>query len=488
MIHRFEEIPITATSYPFASAEKYLHISEAGYEEREYYMYGTANVYRTEQDGSIGVKNADVPYVNRIIVRAPKDPAACSGNVSVEIINATSGMEIDRMWILTHRQIVRNGDIYIGITSKHATFAKLLEFDAERYAKLSWPNPTPEIPFDFTPEDLMKESKIVDQDITKEPGLFWDMLSDLARVLRQDAEINPIRAYHPSVIVLTGWSQSADYTIRYINDFAYRDGDTPDLYDGFLIGAPVRFFVTPVNQYEAGSTKPTARNMIVRRTKNPVVILQTESENGIMGGSVIRRVQSDSSDFLCREYDVAGSSHDTQYSMLDYYQNDPDLLRIHYLPHYGAQHKVPNNYPSHFLFAAAYRNLINWARYGFAPAAEELIPTDERGYNQKDALGNSVGGLRTCLINYPTGVYYNYSEEPGRGLPVYPEPDKNFLFGHEEPFSAEMLKAMYGSLEHYRALVTEDTLRQVTKGFIVREDAEELIQFAVNLAESRGLK
>ena len=47
---------------------------------------------------------------------------------------------------------------------------------------------------------------------------------------------------------------------------------------------------------------------------------------------------------------------------------------------------------------------------------------------------------------------------------------------------------MYGSLEHYRALVTEDTLRQVTKGFIVREDAEELIQFAVNLAERRGLK
>lgn len=101
MITRLEEIPVTKESYPFASAERYLKLSERGYVEKEYYMYGTANVYETaDERGGVRVRTADAPYTNRIIVRAPQDTAKCSGNVVVEIINPTSFMEIDRMWIL----------------------------------------------------------------------------------------------------------------------------------------------------------------------------------------------------------------------------------------------------------------------------------------------------------------------------------------------------------------------------------------------------
>lgn len=38
MITRLEEIPVTKESYPFASAERYLKLSERGYVEKEYYM------------------------------------------------------------------------------------------------------------------------------------------------------------------------------------------------------------------------------------------------------------------------------------------------------------------------------------------------------------------------------------------------------------------------------------------------------------------
>ena len=86
MITKMEEIPVTEESYPFASAERYLKLSEYGYTEKEYYMYGTANVYETvDERGTVGVRTADVPYVNRIIVRLPEDVKACSGNVVVEI-------------------------------------------------------------------------------------------------------------------------------------------------------------------------------------------------------------------------------------------------------------------------------------------------------------------------------------------------------------------------------------------------------------------
>lgn len=47
-------------------------------------------------------------------------------------------MEIDRMWILGWKKFVRDGDIYVGITSKPNTIAKMVEFDEKRYGCLSW--------------------------------------------------------------------------------------------------------------------------------------------------------------------------------------------------------------------------------------------------------------------------------------------------------------------------------------------------------------
>lgn len=55
MITRLEEISVTKESYPFASAERYLKLSERGYVEKEYYMYGTANVYETADERGASV-------------------------------------------------------------------------------------------------------------------------------------------------------------------------------------------------------------------------------------------------------------------------------------------------------------------------------------------------------------------------------------------------------------------------------------------------
>ena len=154
MIKSIREIPVSTASYPFASAARYLDLGKYGYEEKEYYMEGTANVYESVGNtGEVTVKYKEVPYVNRLIIRAPQDPARASGNVVVEIINPTSFMEIDRMWILSYEKLMRGGDIYVGITSKPNTIAKLVEFDRERYGCLTWPNPREEEPFPFTMEE-----------------------------------------------------------------------------------------------------------------------------------------------------------------------------------------------------------------------------------------------------------------------------------------------------------------------------------------------
>lgn len=490
MITKIEKIPVTNISYPFASAEKYCQLSKKGYEETEYYMYGTANVYRSiDKNENVEIAAKDAPYVNRFIVRAPKKASDASGNVVIEIINPTSFIEIDRMWILGHKELMRNGDIYIGMTSKPNTIKKMVEFNADRYQRLSWKNPTPENPDSRDVEDELKKQKILsDIDFSNETGLFWDMLTDLAWLIRSDENKNPLLQYLREYLYLTGWSQSACYLFRYVNSFAYRPevARGKAVFDGYLAGGGVHSLITPVNQYEV-LKEYNYKLSRIEKVSQPYIAVQTESENGRFESFRTMRADSDSPDFKYRLYEVAGASHDTVYSYVDYYQKDPDLIRIHHLPEYLGNHESGNNYPSQILFAAAFRNLFYWVRSGAAPNHCKRIKVDTDGENCKDAFGNTIGGLRTCLLNYPTGRYCSTSNiEPGKSM-LNPDTDKDGLFGYQEAFSASMLKELYGTIENYRKLVTQDTEEQISKGFICKEDAEELIETAVELARKRGL-
>ncbi|MGM9948033.1 alpha/beta hydrolase domain-containing protein [Floccifex sp.] len=482
MIEQIHEIPITKESYPFSSAYKYCDFKHKQYIEKEYFMDGTSNVYQSiGNTGEVKIKYRDVSYRNRMIVRMPQDIKKASGNVVVEIINPTSFMEIERMWILAYEKFMRDGDIYVGITSKPNTIGKLMEFDENRYASLSWPNPNKE-PFEFDLEDMTKKHLIPDLDIHYETGLFWDMLTDLNKLLRKNEDINPIHAYPHSYIYLTGWSQSACYLFRYLNSF--RKEKT---FDGYLAGGGIRNLIVPVNQYES-CMDYDFRLRRVEYCPEPLISMQTESENGQFDAFRTKRNDSDNPDFLYREYEVTGSSHDTMYSYVNYYQNDEDLKRIHMLPSYIGKHKEGNDYPSQILFAAAFRNLFNWVRNGVGPQSCPRIQMEFDGSNAKDAFGNTIGGLRTCLLNYPTTRYCATSQvEIGQSF-VDPTSDQDPLFGYQKAFSPTLLQELYGSLSNYEKLCRKDTKKQVSKGFVCREDAEKLVQYALNVAKKRGLK
>ena len=490
MIQNIIEIPITKESYPFASADRYLHLDQYGYEEKEYYVDGTANVYQTVGDsGEVDIKNKDVSYRNRIIIRAPKDTQKFSGHVVVEIINPTSFMEIDRMWILGYRKFLRDGDIYVGITSKPNTIAKLVEFDEKRYNSLSWPNPTVDEPFAFNLEEAYKKGNLPDIDIHYEIGLFWDMLTDLAWTLRDNTSLSPLQAYSPKYIHLTGWSQSAAYLVRYVNSFAYRTEVKKDgrVFDGYFAGGCVRHWVIPVNQYEV-TYNYNYKLTRVEHVEEPFISMQTESENSQMNAYSTERRDSDQPDFLYRNYEVTGSSHDTMYNYVNYYQNDPDLIRINHLPSYAGLHEEANDYPSQVLFAAGFKNLFRWVEEGVGPNSCERIKINGRGINQKDAFGNTIGGLRTCLLNYPTGIFNSTSTVKVGTSIVNPNSDKDILFGYQKPFSSSTLKELYGSLVHYKELCIQDTKEQISKGFVCKEDLDYLVDIAVNLAKERGLQ
>lgn len=224
----------------------------------------------------------------------------------------------------------------------------MVEFDEKRYGRLSWANPTPDVPFS---ERLQVTGGLGDLNHDYETGLFWDMLTDLAWLLRGDEEQNPIREYKREYVYLTGWSQSGSYLFRYLNSFAYRPEVARGacVFDGYLSGGGVHSLGIPVNQYETMAPYHYSLTR-VEKAREPFIAVQTESENGRMEAWRIAQQDSDDPEFLFRQYDVTGASHDTSYSYVDYYQNDPDLVRINHLPFYmGKMRKETTIRPRFFL-------------------------------------------------------------------------------------------------------------------------------------------
>ena len=109
-------------------------------------------------------------------------------------------------------------------------------------------------------------------------------------------------------------------------------------------------------------------------------------------------------------------------------------------------------------------------------------PTDKTGQlvaNKKDAFGNALGGIRYPTADCPTASYQSYTDRADGNIQM--------MFGTAKPFSPELLKSLYGSLAHYKELVEQSTDSAISKGFVLQEDRQEMIDYSVELAARRGL-
>ncbi len=478
MITKLEKILATEQSHPFATAVEKCRFKERGYVEEEYFMYGTANIYDADEDENVSVLYPDVPYVNRFLVRRPEDVSKFSGRVVIEILNATALMDLDRIWVNSWKYFMRHGDIYIGTTSKPDVIPALKKFDPVRYEKISWPNPGPE-------RGIPENPTFFPMDPATETGLFWDMLLDLTKLIRKG---NLLTGYRPFKVYLAAWSQSVSYMIRILKSFAGLPQNCGHgfLYDGYF-HAGAGTGIAPINLYSYGKYdnlknsggrgrggffyNPQA-SMIGAPV--PYIAVNTESENMDVNWAG----DSDEPGGLFRAYEIPGSTHDSAYNLLDYYKDDKDTDKINMTPKYWATDEFPNNYPYEVIFNAALEHLYRWSDGIPAPHAPRILKDGSRR-NLTDAFGNAMGGVRTGAIDYPVARYCNYSTlKDGR---------KHTLFGHIEKFSASFLKELYGSLDHYRELVTAHTRRMVAQGVILKEDAGEFIDLLVSRAASQGL-
>ena len=481
-ITEFKFIPTTDTSVPFAAAADKCAFSDIGYVETEYFQTGTANVYDEDAEHNVFPIFENAPYTTRVIFRCPKDISRFSGNVVLEILNSSANIDIDRMWVNSWPFFTRNGDIFIGISSKGHVVDSLKGFDPERYAPINWDNPCPDR--DVPDEIKTGFMRYLPQ---YELGLFWDMLIDLAKLLRSDSEMNPIREYGKFWLYLTGWSQSTSYVNRIVRCFATLPGNEK-LFDGYYNGGGSAG-LAPLNNaqpFRIGFSEPASS---VNGAPQPFMAVNTESENR---GSFWYG-DFDQPDFKFRTWQIAGSSHDSRYNLVDYY-GEKDLKMLEGLGIYNAFYGVDGealDCPYEPVFSAAWAALYRWVRDGVpAPHAPKIetdysfTPSQAIGtvyaVNRTDAFGNCRGGIRIPYVTYPTAKISSFSTtKEGR---------VNGAFGKVNPFSADFLKELYGSLDNYCRLVNAEYDKLVAEGFLLEGDREANLGWTVQRAKDRGLE
>src|SRR5260370_4509858 len=100
-------------------------LGRVGYTLEDFFLEGTATSF--EPVGSAGedghwqvTPSGQAPFVTRLVVCRPSDPAAFTGTVVLEWLNVSAGFDAPAHWMLTHRQVVRAGWAWVGVSAQRA--------------------------------------------------------------------------------------------------------------------------------------------------------------------------------------------------------------------------------------------------------------------------------------------------------------------------------------------------------------------------------
>lgn len=459
--------------HPFAWAEEKCKFRDNKYVEEEFFIEGTSNIYG-RKNGVKEILYSNASYCNRFLVRRPECPENFSGNIVLELMNSSYFIDLDRVWTLTYRHMIRKGDIYIGLTSKPSVLHALKKFDHERYECLNWKNPRKTT----LPEWKQGNINYASSNDT-EDGLIWDMINDLAREVKNPNGFLKDFYRKDNILVLSGWSQSGGYMIRYLKDFQDVN-EKEGLFDGYFSCGSGSISTPDLNQDMGQTAFYIDRNLY--EIRKPFMEIHTESENFRLGNEASRGENGNREDYHYRIYDIPGATHDSMRTMTEYYMHDEDVHRAGIVPIYPGREPRGNDYPYELVFHRCLEYLYEWIREGKEPPIIAEIPVDEHGNNVTDEYGNAIDGWRLPQIDFATRIYVPFCTPMKQEYKLEAE-----LFGYVKALPKEILVKRYENLETYKELVCSAAEKCVEKGLLLPDDMEACIVDAVKKAAQDGL-
>jgi hypothetical protein len=481
-------IPSTSTDYPFiADGFGPEPAVPAGYEESEYFISGTGSLYEYTPTGievvtpcpastePFGCTN--IPYTTRMLVKRPRDPRRFSGTVVIEPFNPSGGFDIAAVWDRSWPYFVRNGDVFVGWTSRYGTIATLKHFSPTRYAPLTW-----------------GVNSAVDD------GITFDIAAQVGALFKANGPASPAHDLKVKRVFEAGFSQDGSFTFTQADVFNALErmpGGGP-VYDGYVPGGTIGpsnidFGLTPAGALPAGDPRHQMQPRDV-----PVIQTNTETEEALAdlfgpNGFGYRRPDSNAPGDRYRLWEVPGASHvsnDLDSSAITLQRSLAELegIPVSALAPVGCTHMQfvngpsvgvpgvadPNTYPFSNVANAAFADLTRWADDGVPPPHAPRIEVSSTGAIVRDGFSNALGGLRTPFVDVPTATY------TPTDTVAHTTAFSGFciLYGYNTPFSHTTLESLYRNHGQYVALVAQESNRLVREGFWLRPDAQKVIRQA----------
>ncbi|WP_414943237.1 alpha/beta hydrolase domain-containing protein [Amycolatopsis sp. cmx-11-32] len=449
------------------------NLAASGYTEAEYFLSGRANVYTWPAGAPAAVRTSNAPYTTRLLVRKPATGKRFSGKVVVEMLNPSNLFDLNIGWAMLRRQLIADGDAWVGITIKPVSVAALQNFDPVRYAPLSLANPLPVT----DPANCANPLTLIPGDSSRvtENGLAWDIYSQVGALLRGNRTDNPLRygeRHNPPVQRLYGfgYSQTGGYLYNYVNGIqplVVRATGRP-LYDGYLVAVAGGSFVgaAPMNQCDPAPPIGDPRRQF-DHAGTPILHLMSQSD--YLMGIDSRRPDSDMPGDHYRGYEMAGAGHATP-DELHASAKPADIVKAgRQVPAPGCDQGPRSPFPSQIFFDAALRNLDHWVTGKAIPPRAAPI-TVHNGTPATDRFGNVMGGLRSPYLDVPTATWSGTSTGPSFCA----------IAGHVTPLPAATLAQLYPTHDHYVRQVAASTARLVTARYITPADGTRLIREAIH--------
>lgn len=463
-------VPITATSYPQLSASRQMEpiaLDRHGFTEEEFFVSGTANVYDWAASGDVTVKTADAPYTTRLLVRRPTEPARFSGNVIVEILHAPRGYDWMLMWSYSYTHFLERGDAWVGVTMTPDAIEALKTYDAARYAPLSFANPNP--------GETCAAGDAAPGTSPGEEGLRWDMISQVAALLKSSAPGRPLEGFRVEYVYQTAQDNAQLTYINAIHNRARLASGKP-AYDGYVVKSgrlPARI------RRCAAAPRPGDPRQVTRNVDVPVINLQQEGD--VVAALSARREDSDAPADRYRLYEIAGVAH-----------IDSAVYRWG-IPTIAEMQKAGDDvsgYTREWPFArgarcepeiplteqpilgwvtnGAFASLDRWVRTGTpAPRAprSQVTGAGAGARIAVDRFGNGLGGLRTPHVEVPSATYRTNHQGPLGTC-------RNF--GSVRPLTWKQLDEEYGGYEGYARRVRQAVDRFVADRWVTAADGERI--------------
>jgi len=442
--------PITEFGAPFVAGTIGLKLSDAGYEEQEYFISGTASSYTSvgelDEGGNWDVEKADTAEFNtRVLVYRPIDAAAFSGTVVMEWLNVSGGVDASPDWSAAHTEILREGHVWVGVSAQivgiegsgsDSSFGlHLKRVNPERYGELAHPG----------------------------DSFSYDMYAQAAQAVRNPVDIKPLGELVAERFIAMGESQSAARLVTYVNAL----GPIYDVFDGYIIhsrgGGSAKLSQDP----QAGV--PTPEIVRVREDlEEPVLMFQTESDLLLLGS--LPSNQPDSRMF--RLWEVTGTAHADVYTLKTSGKDlgdDPSVAAVVEttdagpLPGLITCEAPINSGPQHWVLKAGLHGLVEWIRGGEPlPEAPRLSVTEDGTAFQLDELGNVLGGIRTNYVDAPVAVLSGLGQTGDSFCRI---------FGTTSLFDSAQLAALYPTRATYLDAVRASVQRAVDGGYLLAPDA-----------------